>query len=151
MYSTIPFFIQKSINRLFALFMFTLLSTDVLSHELSNGYLTLNSTSDNALAGELLLKPEDIGRAAGLDIDNNGTLTWGEVNRHHSLANNYIQSNVVISDNGQRCALFFWRSAGRRLKGCFPDVGVRAIPSALRCSYGPARSANWGCASLRLV
>ena len=85
--------------------MFTLLSTDVLSHELSNGYLTLNSTSDNALAGELLLKPEDIGRAAGLDIDNNGSLTWGEVNRHHSLANNYIQSNVVISDNGQRCAL----------------------------------------------
>ncbi len=88
-----------------ALFMFTLLSTDVLSHELSNGYLTLNSTSDTALAGELLLKPEDIGRAAGLDIDNNGSLTWGEVNRHHSLANSYIQSNVIISDIGQRCAL----------------------------------------------
>ena len=105
MYSIIPFFIQKSINRLFALFMFTLLSTDVLSHELSNGYLTLNSTSDNVLAGELLLKPEDIGRAAGLDIDNNGSLTWGEVNRHHSLANRYIQSNVIISDNGQPCAL----------------------------------------------
>ena len=105
MCSTIPFFNQKSINTLIALFMFTLLSTDVLSHELSNGYLTLNSTSDNVLAGELLLKPEDIGRAAGLDIDNNGSLTWGEVNRHHSLANSYIQSNVIISDNGQRCAL----------------------------------------------
>ena len=105
MCSTVAFFNQKSINMLIALLMFTLLSTDVLSHELSNGYLTLNSTSDTVLAGELLLKPEDIGRAAGLDIDNNGSLTWGEVNRHHSLANNYIQSNVVISDNGQRCAL----------------------------------------------
>lgn len=105
MCSTIAFFNQKSINTLIALFMFTLLSTDVLSHELSNGYLTLNSTSDTVLAGELLLKPEDIGRAAGLDIDNNGSLTWGEVNRHHSLANSYIQSNVIISDNGQRCVL----------------------------------------------
>ena len=105
MCSTISFFNQKSVNTLIALFMFTLLSTDVLSHELSNGYLTLNSTSDTVLAGELLLKPEDIGRAAGLDIDNNGSLTWGEVNRHHSLANSYIQSNVIISDNGQRCAL----------------------------------------------
>ena len=105
MCSTISFFNKKSVNTLVALFMFTLLSTDVLSHELSNGYLTLNSTSDTVLAGELLLKPEDIGRAAGLDIDNNGSLTWGEVNRHHSLANSYIQSNVIISDNGQRCAL----------------------------------------------
>lgn len=105
MCSTIAFFNQKSINTLIALFMFTLLSTDVLSHELSNGYLTLNSTSDTVLAGELLLKPEDIGRAAGLDFDNNGSLTWGEVNRHHSLANSYIQSNVIISDNGQRCVL----------------------------------------------
>ena len=105
MCSTIPFFNQKSINTLIALLMFTLLSTDVLSHELSNGYLTLNSTSDTVLAGELLLKPEDIGRAAGLDINNNGNLTWGEVNRHHSFANSYIQSNVIISDNGQRCAL----------------------------------------------
>ncbi|GFD72081.1 membrane protein [Tenacibaculum sp. KUL113] len=105
MCSTVAFFNQKSINMLIALLMFTLLSTDVLSHELSNGYLTLNSTSDTVLAGELLLKPEDIGRAAGLDIDNNGSLTWGEVNRHHSLANSYIQSNVIISDNGQRCAL----------------------------------------------
>lgn len=105
MCNTISFFNQKSVNTLIALFMFTLLSTDVLSHELSNGYLTLNSTSDTVLAGELLLKPEDIGRAAGLDIDNNGSLTWGEVNRHHSLANSYIQSNVIISDNGQRCAL----------------------------------------------
>ena len=40
--------------------------------------------SENTLSGELLLKPEDIGRVAGLDVNNDGSLTWGEVNRNHN-------------------------------------------------------------------
>jgi len=89
--------------RFIAFFIFAAFSGLSLSHELSNGYLTLNKASNDTLSGELLLKPENIGRTAGLDINNDGTLTWGEVNKNHNLANGYIQNNLVIRDNESRC------------------------------------------------
>lgn len=105
MYSPNIFFSKNSITRLIALFIFTLFGANATCHELSNGYLTLESSSGDVLKGELLLKPEDIGRAAGLDTDNDGSLTWGEANRNHNLASEYIQKHVIISNNNQRCSL----------------------------------------------
>lgn len=52
-----------------------------------------------------MLKPEDIGRVAGLDVSNDGSLTWGEVNRNHNLASRYIQNNVKVSNSGTYCAI----------------------------------------------
>ena len=91
--------------RLIAFFILTALSFQTVSHELSNGYLTLKSVSEDTLSGELLLKPEDIGRVAGLDVNNDGSLTWGEVNRNHNLASRYIQNNVKVSNSGTYCAI----------------------------------------------
>jgi len=75
------------------------------THELSSGYLTLKNSTESKLVGELLLKPEDIGRAAGLDLNNDGNLTWGEVNKGHNLANSYIQQHLSIRNLGKRCVV----------------------------------------------
>lgn len=80
-------------------------SIPTLSHELSNGYLTLKSESNETLSGELLLKPKDIGQVAGLDANNDGNLTWGEVNRNHNLANGYIQNHLIIRGSETRCTV----------------------------------------------
>lgn len=88
--------------------VFLILSTVSFSlypHELSNGYLVLRGESNEALSGELSLKPEDIGQAAGLDTDNNGKLTWGEVITNQNLAINYIQNHLIIRDSQSRCSL----------------------------------------------
>ncbi|MEC7480576.1 MAG: HupE/UreJ family protein, partial [Pseudomonadota bacterium] len=87
------------------LFIFAAFSVFTHSHELSNGYLTLKNDSNNTLSGELLLKPEDIGQAAGLDSNNDGNLTWGEVNRNHTMANDYIQNHLVIRGSETRCTV----------------------------------------------
>ena len=80
-------------------------SIPTLSHELSNGYLTLKNESNETLSGELLLKPKDIGQVAGLDANNDGKLTWGEVNRNHNLANSYIQNHLIIRGSETRCTV----------------------------------------------
>ena len=80
-------------------------SIPTLSHELSNGYLTLKNESNETLSGELLLKPKDIGQVAGLDANNDGNLTWGEVNRNHNLANGYIQNHLIIRGSETRCTV----------------------------------------------
>ncbi|KXJ60391.1 MAG: hypothetical protein AXW14_12610 [Alteromonas sp. Nap_26] len=88
--------------------IFLILSTVSFSlypHELSNAYLVLRGESNEALSGELSLKPEDIGQAAGLDTDNNGKLTWGEVITNQNLAINYIQNHLIIRDSQSRCSL----------------------------------------------
>jgi hypothetical protein len=89
-------FSKRDMIRFITLFIFAAFSVFTHSHELSNGYLTLKNDSNNTLSGELLLKPEDIGQAAGLDSNNDGNLTWGEVNRNHTMANDYIQNHLVI-------------------------------------------------------
>lgn len=80
-------------------------SFPTLSHELSNGYLTLKNESDELLSGELLLKPEDIGQVAELDANNDGNLTWGEVNSNHNLAKGYIQNHLIIRSGETRCTV----------------------------------------------
>ena len=80
-------------------------SFSTFSHELSNGYLTLKNESNETLSGELLLNPKDIGQVAGLDTNNDGNLTWGEVNRYHNLANGYIQNHLIIRGSETRCTV----------------------------------------------
>ncbi|MDY6976007.1 MAG: HupE/UreJ family protein [Pseudomonadota bacterium] len=86
-------------------FIVASLSFPALSHELSNGYLTLKNDSGETLSGELLLKPKEIGQAAGLDINNDGNLTWGEVIRNHNLVNGYIQNHLIIRGSETRCTV----------------------------------------------
>ena len=99
------YFSELTMIRFIAFFIFAAFSVSTHSHELSNGYLTLKNDSSELLSGELLLKPKDIGQAAGLDSNNDGKLTWGEVNRNHNMAKYYIQNHLVIRGSETRCSV----------------------------------------------
>ncbi len=98
-------FSERTMIRFIVFFIIAAFSFTALSHELSNGYLTLKNDSGETLSGELLLKPKDIGQAAGLDTNNDGNLTWGEVRRNHNLANDYIQNHLIIRGSETRCTV----------------------------------------------
>ena len=96
---------ERTMIRFVVFLLVATFSFSTFSHELSNGYLTLKNESNETLSGELLLNPKDIGQVAGLDTNNDGNLTWGEVNRYHNLANGYIQSHLIIRGSETRCTV----------------------------------------------
>ena len=93
------YFSERTMIKFIVFFKIASFSFPTLSHELSNGYLTLKNDSGETLSGELLLKPKDIGQAARLDTNNDGNLTWGEVRKNHNLANSYIQNHLISASN----------------------------------------------------
>ena len=99
------YFSERTMIRFIVFFIVASFSFPTISHELSNGYLTLKNDSGETLSGELLLKPKDIGQAAGLDTNNDGNLTWGEVRTNHNLVNGYIQNHLIIRGSGTRCTV----------------------------------------------
>ncbi len=96
---------EQTMIRFIAFFIVATFSFPILSHELSNGYLTLKNESSETLSGELLLTPKDIGKVAGLDTNSDGNLTWGEVNGNHNLAKSYIQNHLIIRGSETRCTV----------------------------------------------
>lgn len=96
---------EQTMIRFVVFLLVATFSFSTFSHELSNGYLTLKNESNETLSGELLLNPKDIGQVAGLDTNNDGNLTWGEVNRYHNLANGYIQNHLIIRGSETRCTV----------------------------------------------
>ena len=96
---------EQTMIRFVVFLLVATFSFSTFSHELSNGYLTLKNESNETLSGELLLNPKDIGQVAGLDTNNDGNLTWGEVNRYHNLAYGYIQSHLIIRGSETRCTV----------------------------------------------
>ena len=99
------YFSERTMIKFIVFFLSVTVSFSTISHELSNGYLTLKNDSGETLSGELLLKPKDIGQAAGLDTNNDGNLTWGEARRNHNLANDYIQNHLIIRGSETRCTV----------------------------------------------
>ena len=113
--------------------VFFILATTSLpshSHELSNGYLVLRGESNEALSGELSLKPQDIGQAAGIDINNDGKLTWGEVITNHNLAINYIQNHLIVRNSENRCAVSIARPSVQYISA----ESLLVYPLAVNCS-----------------
>lgn len=96
---------EQTMIRFVVFLLVATFSFSTFSHELSNGYLTLKNESNETLSGELLLNPKDIGQVAGLDTNNDGNLTWGEVNRYHNLANGYIQNHLIVRGSETRCTV----------------------------------------------
>lgn len=130
MLNAFNYFSVRIMNRFIAFFIFAAFSAFTFSHELSNGYLALKNSSSESLLGELLLKPEDIGRAAGLDINNDGSLTWGEVNRNHNVANDYIQKHLVIRGSETRCTISVAQPSLREISA----ESLLAYPLSVNCA-----------------
>jgi hypothetical protein len=82
-----------------------LVSATCFAHKQSDSYLTL-SVNGQSLAGQWDIALRDLDFAIGLDADNNGQITWGEVRRRRDAIAGYaLQSLRIGTDASSTCPL----------------------------------------------
>jgi HupE / UreJ protein len=82
------------------LVLFVLSNITVRAHTQSNAYLTLCSTSTN-LTGEWHLALRDLEDAVGLDVNDDGVITWAELRSRKDAVASYALSRLHIQVDGR--------------------------------------------------
>ncbi len=84
------------------------------AHIASNGFLTLKVEGGNAAGapgsrvdGQMELALRDAEIAVGLDSNDDGKVTWGEIRTHEAQLLAYVKSRLTVSANTTPCALNF--------------------------------------------
>ncbi len=73
-------------------------------HKASDSFLTVNIKSYQ-IQGRWDIALRDLDFAISLDTDNNGKITWGEVQGRESAINNYALANFSLVDDHQSCPI----------------------------------------------
>ena len=73
------------------------------AHKPSDSYLGL-VLGDGKITGQWDIALRDLDYAIGIDTDNDGLITWGELRAHHREIAAYALSNLKISADGSACA-----------------------------------------------
>lgn len=90
----------------FALLMVSALGAPAAAHQPSESYLSIRSTDDEStftLRWDIALV--DLEHAVGLDGDDDGSITWGEVKRRSDAFSEYALAHLTISAGGVPCAM----------------------------------------------
>jgi HupE / UreJ protein len=72
------------------------------AHKSSDSYLTLHLDGQR-IAGQWDIALRDLDYAIGLDTDNDGDITWGELRAHHQAIAAYALSNLQLTADGSAC------------------------------------------------
>lgn len=94
-----------------ALLLFALataaLSPSAYAHKESDAYLTLqtDAANDHVLHGQWDIALRDLHFAIGLDSNNNGAITWSEVQAKRTAIETYALSRLAIKGDGLTCAM----------------------------------------------
>ncbi len=98
------------------------------AHKPSDSYLTL-TVAEDGIEGRWDIALRDLDFAIGLDGNQDGALTWGEVREKHRDIEAYAFSRLVIETPGGRCAL----SGGAQLIENHSDGAHTVVPFAADC------------------
>ncbi len=98
------------------------------AHKPSDSYLTL-TVAEDGIEGRWDIALRDLDFAIGLDGNQDGALTWGEVREKHGDIEAYAFSRLVIETPGGRCAL----SGGAQLIENHSDGAHTVVPFAADC------------------
>ncbi|HEY6898067.1 MAG TPA: HupE/UreJ family protein [Rhodocyclaceae bacterium] len=72
------------------------------AHKPSDSYLSLKPV-DNRIEGQWDIALRDLDFAIGLDSDNNGEITWGELKSRHDAIAAYALARLKLSAGGEEC------------------------------------------------
>jgi hypothetical protein len=86
------------------LISFLLFSTLALAHKASDSYLNLNLKS-SSLTGRWDVALRDLDYAIGLDDNEDGAITWGELKTHRLAVESYLLSKLELRGDNQSCKL----------------------------------------------
>jgi len=93
-----------SFRALFLLAVLLLAPAVAQAHKPSDSYLGLRIT-DSGIAGEWKIALRDLDFAIGLDSDDDGAITWGELRSHHAAIAAYALSRLKIEADGRPCTI----------------------------------------------
>lgn len=72
------------------------------AHKPSDSYLNIKA-NENMLEGRWDIALRDLDFAIGLDLDNDGNITWGEVKSRKNVINSYAFSHLRINSSNTNC------------------------------------------------
>ena len=78
------------------------LAPPAAAHKSSDSYLTLR-VEQGHVAGQWDIALRDLDYAIGIDSDNDGAITWGELRAHHRAIAAYALANLRIEADGSDC------------------------------------------------
>ncbi|MDF0645414.1 MAG: HupE/UreJ family protein [Nitrospira sp.] len=89
-------------NSLILALVVALLSQPAWAHKPSDSYLALTVQGDR-IHGQWDIALRDLNDAIGLDADNDGAITWGEVQANHGGIATYALSRLRLQSQGAAC------------------------------------------------
>jgi len=73
------------------------------AHKSSDSYLSLQPNGDK-IFGQWDVALRDLDYALGLDVDNDGTVTWGELRSRQAAIASYLLARLTLQSDGKPCA-----------------------------------------------
>ena len=77
------------------------------AHQMSTGYLNLDTTDKLANKGQIQLRWFDLDNTIGLDANTDGQLLWAEVLQRQSAIINFLKQHLIFTAKKQTCELNF--------------------------------------------
>ena len=86
----------------FAMLLILLAPSAALAHKPSDSYLSLQVT-ETAIQGQWDIALRDLDYALGLDDNQDGAITWGELRAQHAEIAAYALARLALSADGEAC------------------------------------------------
>ena len=102
------------------------------AHKPSDSYLTLR-VEPGKIDGQWDIALRDLDHAIGLDADDNGEITWGELRASHPEIAAYALARLQVAGDDQACAL----SAGEQLVDQHSDGAYAVLRFTVACAQPP--------------
>lgn len=102
-------------------------SDSYLSFEIAHGHIT----------GQWDIALRDLDYAIGIDSDNDGNITWGELRAHHRAIAAYALSNLALTADGKQCTT----AATDHLVDEHSDGAYEVLRFAVDCPAAPTNLA----------
>lgn len=106
-------------------------SPQAQAHKPSDSYLSL--TIGDGITGEWKIALRDLDFAIGLDDNDDGAITWGELRERHQAIAAYALSRLHIAADGASCPL----KAGQQLVDSLTDGAYTILPFSVDCGPQP--------------
>jgi hypothetical protein len=115
------------------LMSFLLFSSFVLAHKASDSYLKLDLKTPS-LSGRWDVSLRDLDFAIGLDDNDDGAITWGELKTHRVAVESYLISKLELRGENQKCKL----KPNDYLVDNHTDGAYLVMPFSSDCSSNPS-------------
>jgi len=105
------------------------------AHQSSDSFLTLNIGNKN-ISGQWAISVRDLDLIAGLDLNRDGLVTWGEIRTQEQLMQSLVASHLLITSRQQHCKL----SLSSVLTDYYSDGAYIIFPLNAQCDQPIARA-----------